>query len=584
MRRHATMNLFTAATFCAVGLSTKYASADTYQVGPSRDFTSLQEVADSLAPGDVVELDGDTEYEGGVLLEAAGTAEQPIIIRGIPVNGNRPRLSGGNNTLEVGGDHYVIEGLDLTGGTSRCFFHRADDVTFRDSVVHDCPQHGILGADEGSGSLLLEFVEVHHCGSDTQRHQIYMTTDQNAHPGSVFRMQHCYVHDANGGNNVKSRAERNEIYCNWVEGALYHELELIGPDDGIGTGGLREDSDVVGNALIKTNADSYVVRFGGDGTGETLGRYRFVNNTVLTQPNGSAVFRLFDGLQSVEMHNNVFFGLDGGSVDLVRTAEAAWTDGQQISGSYNWVGEGAANVPEEWTNTLTGSDPGFTDLEGWNLTPTEGSPLSNAGTDQTSDDWDYAVPSPWPLPNCVPPARSVGSAPRSRQVSGAVDIGAYEVGSSGDETSGGQVTSGGEVTSGGDETPGGADTSGQTGESTPEGASTNTRPGGDSSSSNGQTSTSVVPGGDHSTSNGQTSTSTAPGDDPSAATDETSTSGTTSDELSSAEATPSENDGGCGCRTAPSDGSAASTWPLLAGLVAFARRAARRRRNTTGAL
>ena len=51
-----------------------------------------------------------------------------------------------------------------------------------------------------------------------------------AHPGSVFRMEHCWVHDGNGGNGVKSRAERNEIYYNWIEGSYYHELELIGPD------------------------------------------------------------------------------------------------------------------------------------------------------------------------------------------------------------------------------------------------------------------------------------------------------------------------------------------------------------------
>jgi hypothetical protein len=43
-----------------------------------------------------------------------------------------------------------------------------------------------------------------------------MATDQTAYPGAVFRMQHSYVHDANGGNNVKSRAERNEIYYNWI--------------------------------------------------------------------------------------------------------------------------------------------------------------------------------------------------------------------------------------------------------------------------------------------------------------------------------------------------------------------------------
>lgn len=74
----------------------------------------------------------------GVLFDRAGTAAQKITIRGLRINGKRPVLSGGNNTIEAAGNHYVFEGLDLTNGTSRCFFHHADDIVLRDSVVHDC--------------------------------------------------------------------------------------------------------------------------------------------------------------------------------------------------------------------------------------------------------------------------------------------------------------------------------------------------------------------------------------------------------------------------------------------------------------
>ena len=74
------------------------------------------------------------------------------------------------------------------------------------TVVHDCPSHGILGADEDSGSLTLDYVEVYRCGSGYSHHPIYIATDEQTHPHSVFRMQHCYVHDGLGGNNVKSRA------------------------------------------------------------------------------------------------------------------------------------------------------------------------------------------------------------------------------------------------------------------------------------------------------------------------------------------------------------------------------------------
>jgi hypothetical protein len=148
-----------------------------------------------------------------------------------------------------------------------------------------------------------------------------MATDPTVYPDSVFRMQFCYVHDANGGNNVKSRAARNEIYYNWIEGALYHEVECIG-SDGAPEDAVREDSDIVGNVLVK-RSDFAVTRFGGDGTGQTNGRYRFVNNTVVVAGD-DAVFRLFDGIESLEAHNNVFASAAMSTVNLVREVEASW--------------------------------------------------------------------------------------------------------------------------------------------------------------------------------------------------------------------------------------------------------------------
>lgn len=244
--------VFSCAVLFAVLSSSSWALAATYQVGPTRTDKQLRDVRDRLAPGDVVEIDGDATYEGGIAFTRAGSAEQKITIRGVRVNGKRPVLSGGNNVIEAAGNHYVFEGLEITGGSSRCFYHHADDITLRDSVVHDCPKQGILGADEDSGSLLLEYTEIYRAGGGDRDHQIYMATDGSAYPNAVFRMQFCYVHDGNGGNNVKSRAGRNEIYYNWIEGAFYHELELIGAD-GAPEDLVREDSDVVGNVLLKRN-------------------------------------------------------------------------------------------------------------------------------------------------------------------------------------------------------------------------------------------------------------------------------------------------------------------------------------------
>ncbi|MBN1130041.1 MAG: right-handed parallel beta-helix repeat-containing protein [Chitinispirillaceae bacterium] len=429
---------FMGTVLAAFSLHLQPGFAAVYSVGPGKPYTQLQNVVSLLRAGDTVLVDGNTTYAGGVAFTRAGTAAQKIVILGVRISGNRPVLSGGTNTIHFNGSHHLVfEGFEVTGGTFRGIFHQADSVVVRDVLVHHCPAHGILGADQGSGTLLLEYSEVHHCGSGSSQHQIYMTTDEVHFPGRVFRMQFCYVHDATGGNNVKSRSERNEIYYNWIEGAYYHELELIGPDPGGVAGGWtprlkREDSDVAGNVLFKrqtaanNDPDFAVTRIGGDATGETHGRYRFVNNTVVS--GSGAVFRMFDSLESVEMHNNVFYR-SGGGVTLVRTVEALWTTGApRISGTNNWVVTGTAAVPAGWRNTRSGTVPGFADFAGNNLHPLPASPLRDSGSASPSSADTFSFPRPLFPPAFHPPAARgllPGGAP-ARSSDGAIDIGAFE--------------------------------------------------------------------------------------------------------------------------------------------------------------
>lgn len=408
----------------------KSAEAAHYQVGPGKAFSTLQEVAPRLAPGDVVEVDGGFTYPGDITFKKSGTAAAKITLVGKRnASGKRPVLTGGTNTVHFHADHYAMRGFEITGGASRCVFHQGDDITLQDSAIHDCPKHGVLGADDESGSLTLQYVEVYACGSGDTRHPIYMATDEATHPGSVFRMEHCYVHDGNGGNNVKSRAQRNEIRYNWIEGALYHEIELIGPDSS-NEGLFREDSDVVGNVFRKTRK-GYLARFGGDGTGQTNGRYRFVGNTVIMSPGSSAVFRLYDGIESVEMHDNVFCGAGGGGLQIIRESDARWSTGRSvIAGSHNWVMAGSTAIPASWTATMTGVDPGFINADRNNFGLTAESPLRGRGVVDPSGPPGFAFPSPLAAPQFQPPPHRIeafGTAiPRAAR--GAIDVGAFAYG------------------------------------------------------------------------------------------------------------------------------------------------------------
>jgi hypothetical protein len=411
---------------CLVGvLSPATASAATYAVGPGRPYPDLQAVARLLRPGDRVEVDGGATYPGGVVLRESGTARAKITLVGIRVGGRRPVIAGGATTLELRGDHYVLEGFDVTGGTSRCLFHHADDITVRDTAVHDCPGHGILGADDGTGSLTLAYVEVYRSGNGDSKHPIYVATDEEDHPGSVFRMEHCYVHDGNGGNDVKSRAERNEIYANWIEGARYHELELVGPD-GEDRKHRREDSDVVGNVIYKTRS-GYAIRVGGDGSGDSNGRYRFVNNTILLGPGpGGAAFRIFSGLESIEMHNNAIAREgEGGPVRVMVEQEVRWAAGRPVvTGTNNWIPTGSSGVPSAWIHTLAGADPRFVSER--DLHPAAGSPLIGAGAVAPASPPHFEFPAPLAAPRELPPQgvlERVGTA--TSRLRGTADIGAF---------------------------------------------------------------------------------------------------------------------------------------------------------------
>ena len=418
-----------------IALEAGAAEAATYRVGIGETYRELTGLP-PLAPGDVVEVVGGFTYQP-VVFAVDGTAAQPITIRGLRNGlGRRPLLANGTNSLELAGDHYVVEGLELSGGALRCLFVHADAIVLRDLLIHDCPGHGIEGGGNGGGDLTLEFSEVRTSGRGTTQHQVYVATDELAHPGSTFRMRFNWIHDGTGGNNVKSRAERNEIYFNWIEGAVYHELELIGPDPAdasVPEDQAVEHSDVVGNVLVKGGGHSsfWIARVGGDGTGQTHGRYRFVHNTIVVASDSAGVFRLFDGLDTFEAHNNVLHRTSTSATTpvIVRDSEASWRGGRQLVGSNNWIVDVVTGVPGDWASTVRGAMPGWNGFGDYR--PLEGSPLVDGANPAPASPAGRPFPMPLAEPTHEPPLGFEALRPgtqRPRPRVGVLDIGALELG------------------------------------------------------------------------------------------------------------------------------------------------------------
>ncbi len=420
----------------AIACAAVPAWAATYQVGPTRTYKDLNAVSARIHGGDVVEVDGGVTYVGQVTFRNSGTEATPITIRGLGAGAARPHLStsggiAGGAVVRFWGHHYAFENFEVSANrdatTARGLHVVAHNITVRDCIVHDVAGQGIHGSDS-AGSVILDRVEVYRCGLGSYSHQIYVATDNEYVPGAVFRMQGCYIHDGLGGNNVKSRAGRSEIYYNWIEGAAYHELDLIGADPAgqlAGTAGwVREDADVVGNVLRKrAGSAGYFARLGTDTTGSSNARYRFFHNTCVVDPafTGTvSVFGVNAAVQSLEVFNNVFFSPSA----ALRVVYGTTFPAARSTGGNNWVSTAATGLPGTWTGTLSGSDPGFTDAAELDFTPRADGPLFGAGAAASTSPAGYDFPNPLTAPAQHPRTPSAPAAPRPSDAT--PDIGAFE--------------------------------------------------------------------------------------------------------------------------------------------------------------
>ncbi|MBN1760066.1 MAG: hypothetical protein JW863_17200 [Chitinispirillaceae bacterium] len=408
------------------------------QVGNGKQYRELREIEDLTEPGDTIEVDGGATYASG-----ATFAENRITLLGIRTGDEaRPEISGSTSYgLNITGDDIVVEGFHVTGMPKGIGVF-GNNIIVRDCIISEC-NHGLIGYGTGTGNVTVEYCEFVGNGIPTggaTQHQIYMATDEITHPGSVFRLQFCYLHDGVEGDNVKSRAERNEIYYNWIEvaGSSGHGLGLFAPDpddnDQVEIDTRREDADVVGNVIIQSR--NSCARIGGDLPGNpTNGRYRFVNNTfILTGSRGDAV-RTFNMIETLEMFNNVVYSADpDADIRVINDADGEWVHSPRtLIGANNWISEHATRLPSasEWNNTLSGTGSPFVDAENGDFIPGAESPLIDGGAAETPTVVAYPFADPLFPPVYLPSSPSLmapGSA-RARPTDGHIDIGAFEAGS-----------------------------------------------------------------------------------------------------------------------------------------------------------
>jgi hypothetical protein len=433
-----------------------------YDVGPGQTYANPSEVPwESLQPGSLVRIHYRTQpYANKWVLGVSGTAEAPIVVRGIPENGRLPVITGENATtrmeldywnenrsvIKIGGSsypsqfptHILIENLDIRSarppytftddrGNSGSYAENAasvhveigDHITVRNCILHDSG-NGFFSSSQSS-NLLLEKNYVYDNGIEGS---IYHHNSYTESLGIVFQFnRYGPLRAGCRGNNLKDRSAGTIIRYNWIE-AGNRTLDLVDSDyTDLIDHPSYSNTYVYGNILIKHDVqeNSQVLHYGGDSgnyDNYRKGTLWFYNNTVVSYRSGNTTLLGLDtNDENAEAFNNTVYVTAAGSRLAIMGEEGV------VYLYDNWLSEGWRDVHGTLQGTLAAQDniegdfPEFNDFSNQDYSLSSNSQCVDAG---------IALPSPI-LPNHNLPFQYVPHQhPGSRQSDEGIDQGAYE--------------------------------------------------------------------------------------------------------------------------------------------------------------
>ena len=347
----------------------------TYGVGVGMPYAHFANLP-TLAAGDVVDVASGV-YNESVTFRADGTTDDPITIRG--VGSTRPILDGtgvnvdgsGPNPralFQIQGSNYIIDNLEFRNAHNYSYNGAGIRVLgAANTTIQNCRidqnDDGIMSS--GDDNLLIQYSEIDHNGVDAYDHNVYLEDNRTT-------IQYSYIHDANYGQNVKTRSHYTALLYNTIADSADGEVGLA---DAPETASINSNALILGNVIIsKPRASDQnqlkFIDFGEDEGHVHDGTLTLANNTLIA---GSPTIQFLWATAAegrIVADNNIFYG--SSNIVGINTGP--------ISGSDNWV-QGNAADPAAFVNTSRGADPGFRDLADRDFHLVAGSPVLNLGLD-----------------------------------------------------------------------------------------------------------------------------------------------------------------------------------------------------------
>ncbi len=438
-----------------------------YHIGPGQALERIGDVPwEKLNAGDRVYIHWRQQpYREKWVINRKGTAEQPIIISGVPgPNGERPVIDGrnartapglsfwneGRGVIKIGGSrtppdglptHIIIEGLEIrsaypdyrytdsSGKTATyknnaasIYIEKAANLTIRNCVLHDSGNGLFIGAFDGKTQNIL--IEKNHIYGNGVVGRYYEHNAYTAATNITFQYNRFGpLRQGAGGNNLKDRSAGLIVRHNWIEGGN-RLLDLVESYDVpvLTTLPSYRKTYVYGNILIEQDGgNSQVMHYGGD-SGNTeyyrKGTLYFYNNTLYsTRAGKTTLVRLSTNEEQADVRNNILYVTASGS------SLALLDDAGRLTLRNNWFkpswvishgGSSFSGSVEDDKSSVEGAEPGFINGSAFNFQLTDSSSALNRGINLPADLPDLSM-------EYQPHQRS-----RQRAMAGKPDLGAFE--------------------------------------------------------------------------------------------------------------------------------------------------------------
>lgn len=299
------------------------------RVGPGQPYRLPSAAARVAEDGDTIEI-----LAGTYPCDVAVWTQNNLTIRGVH---GRPHLKAEGRHAEgkaiwvIKGNSTTIENIEFSGcrvpdRNGAGIRQEGAGLTIRNCYFHD-NEMGILTGRNTESEVLIETSEFAanyvRTGSGSIGHNIYIGNIKK------FTLRGCYVHGAQVGHQVKSRAEYNYILYSRIadeeNGGSSYLVDL--PNGGLAV--------LLGNILHegKQSENYHLVSFGAEGVSHMRSELYVVNNTFLSDRRQAVFVRVAQGAKPALVINNIFVG-NGDILHGPGTTEANFVAGEGIFGFF----------------------------------------------------------------------------------------------------------------------------------------------------------------------------------------------------------------------------------------------------------